>query len=77
MLTSKCGSKGIRGHVSSAVGDLSEAEFPRAQMVAGEGHTPVGQVLHRCLAQRLLKCSGKGRTGTGRSSRRVRPRSSA
>ena len=32
-------------------------------MVSGESHTPLGEVLHRRLAEGLLECSGEGRPG--------------
>ena len=32
-------------------------------MVPGEGHAPLGEVLHRRLAESVLECSGEGRPG--------------
>src|SRR5580692_5394870 len=32
-------------------------------MVSSEGHSPFSEVLHWCLAEGLLECSGEGRSG--------------
>ena len=63
MVSSERGSERVHGGVAGAVGYLGEAEVAGAQMVSGEGHAPVGEILHRCLAESLLECSGEGRPG--------------
>jgi AcrR family transcriptional regulator len=43
--------EGVRRGVAGAVGDLGEGQLAGPQVVAGEGHPPVGQVLHGRLAE--------------------------
>jgi hypothetical protein len=50
MVASERGGEGVRRGVAGAAGYLGEAEFAGAEVVSGEGHAPLGEVLHRCLA---------------------------
>jgi AcrR family transcriptional regulator len=43
--------EGVRRGVTGAAGDLGEGQLAGPQVVAGEGHPPVGQVLHGRLAE--------------------------
>src|SRR5580693_622379 len=52
-----------RGTVPGGVGDLGQAEIAGAQVVAGEGHPPFGQVLHGGLAERLAEGPCEGGSG--------------
>jgi hypothetical protein len=56
----------VRGGVDGAVGDLREGQLAGAQVVPGEGHAPLGEVLHRRLAERVLKGSREGARAKGR-----------
>src|ERR1700677_3860122 len=57
------GGEGVRGAIAGAAGYLGEAEVARAQMVSGEGHPPLGEILDRRLAESLLEYPGEGRPG--------------
>jgi hypothetical protein len=50
----------VRGGVAGALGDLREGKLAGAQAVPGEGHAPLGEVLHRRLAETVLKGSREG-----------------
>jgi hypothetical protein len=63
MVASERGGEGVRGGVAGTAGNLGNAEVARTQVVSGEGHAPLGEVLHRRLAQSLLECSGEGCPG--------------
>jgi hypothetical protein len=53
--------EGVRGGVAGAGGYLGEAKVAGAQVISGEGHSPLGEVLDRRLAESVLECSGEGR----------------
>ena len=63
MVSSERGSERVNGGVADTVGYLGEAEVAGAQVVSGEGHAPLGEILHRCLAQSVLECPGERRPG--------------
>jgi hypothetical protein len=62
VMASKRRGERVRGGVAGAVGDLREGQLAEAQVVPGEGHAPLGEVLHRRLAESVLKGSRKGRS---------------
>ena len=66
MVASERGGERVRGGVAGAVGYLGEVEVAGAKVVSGEGHAPLGEVLHRRLAESLLERSGEGRAGRDR-----------
>ena len=45
------GGEGVRRCVAGPAGDLGDGQLAGPQVVAGEGHPPVGQVLHGRLAK--------------------------
>ena len=57
MVPSKRRGESVRRGVPGEVGYLSEADITATQVVPGEGHAPVGEVLHRRLAESRLECS--------------------
>ena len=63
MVAAERGGEGVGGAVAGAAGYLGEAEVARAQMISGEGHPPLGEVVNRRLAEGLLECPGEGRPG--------------
>ena len=63
VVSSERGGERVRGGVAGAVGYLGEAEVAGTQVVSGESHAPLGEVLHRCLAESPLECSGESRSG--------------
>jgi hypothetical protein len=58
--TEGCG-EGVGRAVAGEVGDVREGQLAGAQVVSGESHPPVGQVLHGCLAEPLSEGSREGR----------------
>jgi hypothetical protein len=62
VVASKRRGERVWGGVADAVGDLREGQLACAQVVPGEGHAPLGEVLHRRLAESVLKGSRKGRS---------------
>jgi hypothetical protein len=50
----------VRRRVAAADGYLGKAEIAEAEMVPGEGHAPLGEVLHRCLGECALEGAGEG-----------------
>jgi hypothetical protein len=63
MVASERGGESVRGGVARAAGYFGEAVVAGAQVVSGEGHAPLGEVLHRRLAEGLLEYAGEGRPG--------------
>ncbi len=63
MVAPERGGERVRGAVAGAAGDLGEVQGAGAKLVARQGHSPLSEVLHRCLAESLLECSGEGRPG--------------
>src|SRR5260370_2748142 len=57
VVTAERRGKGVRRGVAGARGDLRERQFAGAQVISGQRHAPVGQVLHGCLTECLLKAS--------------------
>jgi hypothetical protein len=57
MVPSKRRGESVRRGVPGEAGYLSEADITATQMVSGEGHAPVGEVLHRRLTESGLECS--------------------
>lgn len=52
----------VRGGVTDLVGDLREGQLAGAEVVPGESHAPLGQILHGRLTESLLKGSREGRS---------------
>jgi hypothetical protein len=63
VVASERGGEGVRGCVAGAVSDLVEGQFAGTEVVAGQGHPPVCQVPHRCLAECAFEVAGEGGTG--------------
>ena len=63
MMASECGGKRIGGGVAGAAGYLGQAEVPGPQVVSGESHPPLRQVLHWRLTESVLECSSERRSG--------------
>ena len=63
VVASERGGEGVRGGVAGTPCYLGEAEVGGAEMVSGEGHAPLGEVLHRGLTEGVLECSGEGGSG--------------
>jgi hypothetical protein len=57
MMAAKGRCEGIRRCVSSSTGDLGESQLAPSKEVSGQGHSPILEVLHRRLTERLLEPS--------------------
>src|ERR1700728_1712082 len=63
VVASERGRESVRRSIADCAGDVRHGEIAVAQVVAGEGHSPVGQVLHGSLAEGAAKGPGEGCSG--------------
>src|ERR1700683_2997073 len=61
VVAAECRREGVRRGINGTCADLRERQLACTQMISGQGHAPLGQVLHRRLTQRELKDPGERR----------------